>query len=138
MWITFPLIILIWYFLNQIQMLRHSLDSGPRGFFSGHNPTIYPYTSVIDGFASSGSHLWGIRLYSKMLHESSLPDNYLMASILKARGSTDGLWSWAPAQTFCEVEDGVIRKMRGIGGCTSDVWWNAWRRYRVHRDDLLL
>ena len=27
--------------------------------------------------------------------------------------------------------------MRGTGGCTLDVWWNAWRCYRVHRADLL-
>ncbi|KAL6312787.1 hypothetical protein AAG906_032928 [Vitis piasezkii] len=52
-----------------------------------HNPNVYLYTALIDGFVSSGNYLEAIQLYSRMLHESILPDNYLMASILKACGS---------------------------------------------------
>ena len=65
----------------------HAIDYASRIFQYTHNPNVYLYTALIDGFVSSGNYLEAIQLYSRMLHESILPDNYLMASILKACGS---------------------------------------------------
>ncbi|RVX23255.1 putative pentatricopeptide repeat-containing protein, chloroplastic [Vitis vinifera] len=65
----------------------HAIDYASRIFQYTHNPNVYLYTALIDGFVSSGNYFDAIQLYSRMLHDSILPDNYLMASILKACGS---------------------------------------------------
>ena len=63
------------------------------------------------------SHLCGIRLHSRMLHESILPDNYLMASILKARGS----------QSALREGKEIHRRAMKLGSRSNVLWsWGWW------------
>ncbi|ESQ42453.1 hypothetical protein EUTSA_v10015737mg [Eutrema salsugineum] len=48
------------------------------------NPNVYLYTAMIDGFVSSGRSADGASLYRRMIHDSVLPDNYAITSVLKA------------------------------------------------------
>ncbi|KAG7538310.1 Pentatricopeptide repeat [Arabidopsis suecica] len=50
------------------------------------NPNVYLYTAMIDGFVSSGRSADGVSLYHRMIHNSVLPDNYVITSVLKACG----------------------------------------------------
>lgn len=48
------------------------------------NPNVYLYTAMIDAFVSSGRSADGVSLYHQMIHNSILPDNYVITSVLKA------------------------------------------------------
>ncbi|VVB16560.1 unnamed protein product [Arabis nemorensis] len=50
------------------------------------NPNVYLFTAMIDGFVSSGRFADGVSLYRRMIHDSVLPDNYVITSVLKACG----------------------------------------------------
>ncbi|KAK3184663.1 hypothetical protein Dsin_031949 [Dipteronia sinensis] len=65
----------------------NSVDYACKVFHHTHNQNVYLYTSLIDGFAFSGSYVDAIRLYCQMISISIVPDNYVITSVLKACGS---------------------------------------------------
>ncbi|MBA0741710.1 hypothetical protein Gogos_014842 [Gossypium gossypioides] len=52
-----------------------------------HNPNVFLYTALIDGFVSAGSYSDGISLYFQMINRFIVPDKYVITSVLKACGS---------------------------------------------------
>ncbi|XVE72654.1 hypothetical protein DITRI_Ditri11bG0055700 [Diplodiscus trichospermus] len=52
-----------------------------------HNPNVFLYTALIDGFALAGSFADGISLYFQMINRFIMPDKYVITSVLKACGS---------------------------------------------------
>ncbi|CAA7032253.1 unnamed protein product [Microthlaspi erraticum] len=61
-----------------------SLDYAYDVFRYVSNPNVYLYTAMIDCFVSSGRSAEGVSLYRRMIHDSILPDNYVITSVLKA------------------------------------------------------
>ncbi|MED6207840.1 hypothetical protein PIB30_039388 [Stylosanthes scabra] len=61
-----------------------NIDHATKLFHSTHNPNVYLYTSLIDGFVSFGSFSAAIALYAQMGHKNVLPDSYVVTSVLKA------------------------------------------------------
>ncbi|XP_015967918.1 putative pentatricopeptide repeat-containing protein At5g59200, chloroplastic [Arachis duranensis] len=70
--------------LVRIYCKLKSIDHATKLFHSTHNPNVYLYTSLIDGFVSFGSYSAAIGLYGQMGHNNVLPDSYVVTSVLKA------------------------------------------------------
>ncbi|CAH8306298.1 unnamed protein product [Eruca vesicaria subsp. sativa] len=61
-----------------------SVDYAYDAFRYVSNPNVYLYTAMIDGFVSSNRSADGVALYRRMIHDSVMPDNYVITSVLKA------------------------------------------------------
>ncbi|KAI4356273.1 hypothetical protein L6164_000306 [Bauhinia variegata] len=61
-----------------------SIDDATKLFQCTGNPNVYLYTALIDGFVSFGSYFDALDLYVQMVKNSVLPDEYAVASVLKA------------------------------------------------------
>lgn len=72
--------------LIRLSSIFNSIDYAFKIFQHTHDPNIYLYTAMIDGFVSAGSYIDGIYLYNRMINHSILPDKYVVTSVLKACG----------------------------------------------------
>ncbi|KAJ0112126.1 hypothetical protein Patl1_03135 [Pistacia atlantica] len=70
--------------LIRLSSIFNSIDYAYKIFQHTHNPNVYLYTALIDGFVSAGSYIDAIRLYNKMINDIILPDKYVVTSVLKA------------------------------------------------------
>ncbi|KAK7277316.1 hypothetical protein RIF29_18467 [Crotalaria pallida] len=61
-----------------------SIDNATKLFHCTHNPNVYLYTSLIDGYVSYGLYGEAFNLYTQMANDAVLPDNYAVTSVLKA------------------------------------------------------
>ncbi|KAE9592473.1 hypothetical protein Lal_00028570 [Lupinus albus] len=71
------------------QLLRlycnlNSIHHATKLFHCTHNPNVYLYTSLIDGYVSYGLYHDALNLYTHMANHDVLPDNYAVTSVLKA------------------------------------------------------
>ncbi|KAK7380545.1 hypothetical protein VNO78_33058 [Psophocarpus tetragonolobus] len=62
----------------------NSINHATKLFHSTHNPNVYLYTSLIDGFVSFGSYTHAIKLFNQMLRSHVFADNYAVTAVLKA------------------------------------------------------
>lgn len=71
------------------QLLRlycklNSIHHATKLFHCTQNPNVYLYTSLIDGYVSYGLYHDALNLYTQMVNDDVLPDNYAVTSVLKA------------------------------------------------------
>ncbi|KAF3568211.1 hypothetical protein DY000_02017880, partial [Brassica cretica] len=71
------------------------------------NPNVYLYTAMIDGFVTSNRSADGAALYSRMIDDSIMPDNYVITSVLRACDLEE-----------CREIQGQVLKL-GFGSCRS-------------------
>ncbi|XVF32034.1 hypothetical protein REPUB_Repub17cG0046800 [Reevesia pubescens] len=64
-----------------------SINYASKIFQQIHNPNVFLYTALIDGFVLAGSYSDGISLYFQMINRFIVPDKYVITSVLKACGS---------------------------------------------------
>ncbi|KAF3501375.1 hypothetical protein F2Q69_00044169 [Brassica cretica] len=71
------------------------------------NPNVYLYTAMIDGFVTSNRSADGAALYSRMIDDSIMPDNYVITSVLRA----------CDLEECREIQGQVLK--HGFGSCRS-------------------
>ncbi|XP_017974146.1 PREDICTED: putative pentatricopeptide repeat-containing protein At5g59200, chloroplastic [Theobroma cacao] len=73
--------------LLRLSSTFHSINYASKIFQQTHNPNVFLYTALIDGFVLAGSYSDGISLYVQMINRFIVPDKYVISSVLKACGS---------------------------------------------------
>ncbi|XP_028769970.1 putative pentatricopeptide repeat-containing protein At5g59200, chloroplastic [Neltuma alba] len=61
-----------------------SIGYATKVFHRTENPNVYLYTALIDGLVSLGFHSDALNLYTQMVNQLILPDEYAITSVLKA------------------------------------------------------
>ncbi|KAK7380542.1 hypothetical protein VNO78_33055 [Psophocarpus tetragonolobus] len=73
-----------WFRLLTLYCKLNSINHATKLFQCTHNPNVYLYTSLIDGFVSFGSYTHAIKLFNRMLRRHVFADNYVVTAVLKA------------------------------------------------------